>query len=183
MRDLEPLQQNQIETKIQTIDRLKTVFDQISEQDEESLNKILNLLLKDQVFQAAVNEKLASRGSQLVEFQKCKTIIDLKDPAYGITFDLLLDSMNSIKMKDDAPLAPLADLEAQLDYFQNKLITQNQGYVENQGINQIVHQDNHDYLKYLQTQQKKKTYPSMFMTSMAFQDLLFPASSHNREER
>jgi hypothetical protein len=58
----------------------------------------------------------------MVEFQKCKTIIDLKDPTYGITFDLLLDSMNSIKMKDDAPLT---DFEAQLDYFQNKLITEN----------------------------------------------------------
>lgn len=87
-----------------TIDKLKTVLDDVAELDDESFNKILGLLLNDQIFQAGLNSVLISKGLIKIDFLKVKTIIDLKDPEHGLTFDLLLDAMNEIKLKDDVPL-------------------------------------------------------------------------------
>ena len=87
-----------------TIDKLKTVLDDVVELDDESFNKILGLLLNDQIFQAGLNSVLISKGLIKIDFLKVKTIIDLKDPEHGLTFDLLLDAMNEIKLKDDVPL-------------------------------------------------------------------------------
>jgi hypothetical protein len=87
-----------------TIDKLKTVLDDVVELDDESFNKILGLLLNDQIFQAGLNSVLISKGLTKIDFLKVKTIIDLKDPEHGLTFDLLLDAMNEIKLKDDVPL-------------------------------------------------------------------------------
>ena len=39
-----------LESKMQTIDKLKTVLDDVEELDDESLNKVLALLLSDQIF-------------------------------------------------------------------------------------------------------------------------------------
>lgn len=51
-----------------------------------------------------MNSVLISKGLAKIDFLKTKTIIDLKNPDYGLTFDLLLDAMNEIKLKDDVPL-------------------------------------------------------------------------------
>ena len=87
-----------------TIDKLKSVLDEVAELDDDSFNKILGLLLNDPIFQAGLNSILVSRGQAKIDFLKTKTIIDLKDPVYGLTFDVLLDAMNEIKLKDDVPL-------------------------------------------------------------------------------
>ena len=87
-----------------TIDKLKQVLDGVAELDEDSFNKILGLLLNDPIFQAGLNSILTSKGQPKIDFLKVKTIIDLKDPEYGLTFDVLLDAMNEIKLKDDVPL-------------------------------------------------------------------------------
>jgi len=39
-----------LESKMLTIDKLKTVLDDVAELDDDSLNKILGLLLSDQIF-------------------------------------------------------------------------------------------------------------------------------------
>ena len=39
-----------LESKMLTIDKLKTVLDDVAELDDDSLNKILGLLLTDQIF-------------------------------------------------------------------------------------------------------------------------------------
>jgi hypothetical protein len=40
-----------------------------------------------------------------------------------------------------------------------------QGFDELEGVNQLVYEQNHDYLKDMQTQQKRKCYPSMAESS------------------
>lgn len=101
----------------------------------------------------------------------------MRDPEYSLNFDVLLDAMNQIKLRDDVPL------EGSFDKRDEQSMSMTQGFNMFQGINQLVYDDQHDYLKDLQTQQKKKAYPSMFHTSTAFNELLFPASNHNIEER
>lgn len=93
-----------LESKMLTIDKLKTVLDDVAELDDDSLNKILGLLLSDQIFQSCVNSHLINRGIPKIDFLKAKTIIDLRDPSFGLTFDVLLDAMNQIRLKDDQPL-------------------------------------------------------------------------------
>jgi hypothetical protein len=44
------------------------------------------------------------RNMNKIDFDKVKTVMDLKDPAHGLSVDLLLDSMNLIRLKDDQPL-------------------------------------------------------------------------------
>jgi len=51
-----------------------------------------------------VNSHLINRGIPKIDFLKVKTIIDLRDPSFGLTFDVLLDAMNQIRLKDDQPL-------------------------------------------------------------------------------
>lgn len=44
---------------------------------------------------------MVQRGQPKIDFAKVKTVIDLKDPQNGLSFDLLLDAMNQIKFNDD----------------------------------------------------------------------------------
>lgn len=53
-----------------------------------------------------------------------------------------------------------------------------QGFDELEGVNQLVYEQNHDYLKDMQTQQKRKCYPSMAESSQEFARLLVPASPY-----
>ena len=134
-------QKTQIENKMATIDRLKTVLDDVAELDDDSFNKILGLLLNDQIFQAGLNSVLISKGMTKIDFLKTKTIIDLKNPEYGLTFDLLLDAMNEIKLKDDVPLDNFK-LEGSFDSRSiDKTLNMTQGFNQFQGINQLVFDD------------------------------------------
>mmetsp|Transcript_18688 Transcript_18688/g.28618 ORF Transcript_18688/g.28618 Transcript_18688/m.28618 type:complete len:131 (+) Transcript_18688:1177-1569(+) len=68
--------------------------------------------------------------------------------------------------------------QANDDYMVQKRISQLQGYDELTGVNSMVYEENHNYLRDLQTQQKRKFYPTMAETSPEFGNLLFPASQY-----
>ena len=46
------------------------------------------------------------------------------------------------------------------------------------GINALVFEDDHNYLKDLHTQQKRKYFPNMSESSNEFGNLVFPATSY-----
>jgi hypothetical protein len=48
--------------------------------------------------------------------------------------------------------------------------------LKNEGINQLIQDNNHDYLKDLQIQQKRKHYTTMTESSGEFNNLLLPGS-------
>lgn len=79
--------------------------------------------------------------------------------------------MSTINLDDNAPIDDTLygrNYQDDYKYMQHKIIAQNEGFNEIEGVNAMVYDGKHDFLKDLQTQQKKKTYPSMFTTSYEF---------------
>lgn len=75
---------------------------------------------------------------------------------FSISYDQLLDSLNYLKIEDIE--APDGKWNA---YVQDKVLAQAGGFDEREGVNALVYEASHDYLKDMQTQQKRKCYPSM----------------------
>lgn len=50
-----------------------------------------------------------------------------------------------------------------------------------EGVNALVYEDNHDYLRDLRTQTKRRCYPANTESSKEFGDLVFPASHYTRQ--
>lgn len=69
------------------------------------------------------------------------------------------------------------------DYNQHKNVAQSGGFNQHEGINVLVFDDNHDPLKDLQIQKKKKFFPTMADTSTEFHNIHFPASTYNKQSR
>ena len=63
-------------------------------------------------------------------------------------------------------------------YAEEKALAQARGFDEREGVNVLVYEASHDYLKDMQTQQKRKCYPSMADSSQEFARLVVPASPY-----
>ena len=51
-----------------------------------------------------------------------------------------------------------------------------------EGLNVLTYEENHNFLRDLQTQQKRKFFPTMAEDSQQFSQLLFPASRYMLDE-
>ena len=78
------------------------------------------------------------------------------------------------------PEQPRYDVVAQFnntfDYGRDKRALQDESEQELEGIRALTFETNHNYLRDLQTQQKRKYFPTMAEDSQDFSQLLFPAS-------
>lgn len=93
--------------------------------------------------QQALNDyRNAKQQQQPINFANIEKAEDLKDQKYGITLDELLESMNHIRVEEDAAEQ---DQDYQ-DYILQRQQAQNQGYHENEGVNALVYEDAHDPL-------------------------------------
>lgn len=130
--------------------------------------------------QQALNDYRKGKNQhQPINFEGIEKAEDLKDEKYGLTLDEMLESMNNIKVEDEEPHQ---DQEYK-DYMLERQIAYNQGYHENEGVNALVYEEAHDPLLALQTQQKRRFFPTMAESSLEFDQLLFPASRYQRSER
>ena len=75
---------------------------------------------------------------------------ELKEKKHGITFELLLELMSSISLDDNEPIDDSYygknHYEA-YNYLQHKIMAQNEGFNELDGVNALVYDDKHNYLK------------------------------------
>lgn len=109
--------------------------------------------------QECLNNHRTKLGLPVIDFSGVSTLEDLQ--SFNISYDQLLDSLNSLKIED---------AEAEADgkwnaYAEEKMLAQARGFDEREGVNALVYEPSHDYLKDMQTQQKRKCYPSMADTS------------------
>ena len=108
--------------------------------------------------QDCLNTHRSKLGLAVIDFSTVTTLEDLA--AFNITYDQLLDSLNSLKIEEIGP-----DSVKLTPYAAEKALAQARGFDEHEGVNALVYEASHDYLKDMQTQQKRKCYPSMAESS------------------
>lgn len=92
--------------------------------------------------QLAFNDYRNGKNQQKINFESIEKAEDLKNQKYGITLDELLESMNHIKVEDEE----VDEDKEYKDYVLSRQIAKNQGYHENEGVNALVYEDQHDPL-------------------------------------
>ena len=115
------------------------------------------MLLSDSNMQDCLNSHRTKLGLTVIDFNNVKTLEDLA--YFNISYDQLLDSLNSLKIEEE-----LAETKWN-PYLAEKALAQARGFDEHEGVNALVYEASHDYLKDMQTQQKRKCYPSMTESS------------------
>ena len=116
------------------------------------------MLLTDSNMQDCLNTHRSKLGLAVIDFSNVATLEDLA--AFNISYDQLLDSLNTLKIEDVGP-----DSVKLTAYAAEKALAQARGFDEHEGVNALVYEASHDYLKDMQTQQKRKCYPSMAESS------------------
>ena len=111
------------------------------------------MLLTDSNMQDCLNSHRTKLGLTVIDFNNVKTLEDLA--CFNISYDQLLDSLNSLKIGDESAETKWNP------YLAEKALAQARGFDEHAGVNALVYEASHDYLKDMQTQQKRKCYPSM----------------------
>jgi len=114
------------------------------------------MLLADPNMQDCLNNHRTKLGLPVIDFTNLLTAEDLKP--FNISYDQLLDSLNNLKIEDMETESPDGKWNA---YIEEKVLAQARGFDEREGVNALVYEASHDYLKDMQTQQKRKCYPSM----------------------
>lgn len=74
----------------------------------------------------------------------------MKENKYGISFEQLLELMSSISFDDNQPIDNSfygKNHHEAYNYIQHKIMAQNEGFNELDGVNALVYDDKHDYLK------------------------------------
>ena len=115
------------------------------------------MLLSDANMQDCLNNHRSKLGLVVIDFSGVTTLEDLAP--FNISYDQLLDSLNALKIEDVG-----ADSAKNL-YAAEKAWAQARGFDEHEGVTALVYEASHDYLKDMQTQQKRKCYPSMAESS------------------
>jgi hypothetical protein len=114
------------------------------------------MLLSDQNMQDCLNNHRTKLGLSVIDFSDLSTLEDLKP--FNISYDQLLDALNNLKIEDVETEGADGKWKGQAE---DKVLAQARGFDEHEGVNALVYEASHDYLKDMQTQQKRKCYPSM----------------------
>ena len=72
---------------MQTADKIVKLLAEVKQYDDDSLTKMLNLLLSDELFMLTFNEIRKGKGLKPVDFEGVKTVNELKEAKYDITFE------------------------------------------------------------------------------------------------
>ena len=118
--------------------------------DKNSHDKMLTLLLSDEVLMQQFNNERRKAGLKVVDFKSVKTINELKEPKWNVSFDQLLEVMSTINLDDNAPIDnTLYGKNYHDDYknIQHQIIASSEGFNETQGVNALVFDEHHDFLK------------------------------------
>jgi hypothetical protein len=85
-----------------------------------------------------------------INFKSIKTLNDLKDPKYGITFEQLLEILSAVNIDNNEPIDNKLygnNYHEEYNYLQHKILAQKEGFNEVEGVNALVYDDKHDFLK------------------------------------
>lgn len=111
-----------------------------------------------------------------------KTMEDVRDPKYNITHE---DLINCMKLhEEEQQAAEQANTSFDNSAQRQHLKASGDGEVQApiDGLNVLTYEENHNFLRDLQTQQKRKFFPTMAEDSQQFSQLLFPASRYMLDE-
>lgn len=100
--------------------------------------------MTEPIFQQNVNNLRSAKGQAKIDFEAINSTIELQE--MGLSLDFLLECMNLMKINDSEPL-DLQKFKDSLDYAQNKAWENRIGFNELEGVNALVYDDKHDYLK------------------------------------
>ena len=154
--------------KMQAMMSLLQAFNSIS-QDDDKVEKLRHLLLSNFIMQDCLTEIRKHHGKEAIDFGNVKSTADLQD----VSFDQMIEAIQAIKINVDG--------NDPLLYEREKERYQKQGFSELEGVNQLVYERNHDYLRDMQTQQKRKFFPTNADTSNEFSNLHLPASKYCKD--
>jgi hypothetical protein len=93
-----------MEKRMITADKIVKLLAEVKMYDDDSLTKMLNLLLSDELFMLTFNELRKNKGLKAIDFEGVKTVNELKEAKYDITFEQLLECMSSINLDNNEPI-------------------------------------------------------------------------------
>lgn len=145
-------------TREETVNNIIKTLGSIQKSDgsPSSFNNLLMMLLSDVNMQECLNNYRIKLGLPVIDFANVSTLEDLKP--FNISYDQLLDSLNNLRIEEMEMDSPDGKWNT---YAEEKALAQARGFDEREGVNVLVYEASHDYLKDMQTQQKRKCYPSM----------------------
>ena len=89
---------------METAEKIVRLLATVKNYDDESLTKMLNLLLTDELFMQTFNELRKGKGMKQIDFEAIKTVNELKEAKYEITFEHLLECMQCINLDNNEPI-------------------------------------------------------------------------------
>lgn len=148
---------------------------------DAQFDTLVNLLMTDREFQVALNNHRRKLELKDIEYHKVTCVDDLKQEGdQQVTFQQLVDTIqDELEAKKKFQMVCMGtNTSAKFYKHQNQ---QHQSMEDKyEGVNALVFEDNHDYLRDLQTQIKRRYYPTNAESSKEFGDLVFPASNYLR---
>lgn len=100
------------------------------------------MLLSDSNMQDCLNNHRTKLGLPVIDFANVTVLEDLQP--FNISYDQLLDSLNNLKIEDIETEAADGNWPG---YAQEKVLAQARGFDEREGVNALVYEASHDYLK------------------------------------
>lgn len=89
-----------------------------------------------------MNSHRTKLGLPVIDFETLSTLEDLKP--FNISYDQLLDSLSTLRIDGMEAESPEGKGTA---YLEEKLLAQARGFNEREGVNALVYEASHDYLK------------------------------------
>ena len=158
---------------IQSLKMILSTLNQMKHPDQISPDGLYEILLKDQNFQNYLNAYRIANDLDPVLFQLGPSMDQLVDQ--GVSMDQLLECIKHIRIQEQRDEGDDEEMRKRHEHLARY------GFNEQEGVNQLVYEVDHDYLKDMQTQQKKKYFPPMTETSKEFSQLHFPASTYCKQ--